>query len=143
MTRSPSSATEAKMKNRLLRRALVVLAGAMLVGACGSDSEKHGVDCDVPGVSERCVCAGNPTDGTRTCQDDGYWSECDCSTPYAGDTGGTTGGETGGSGGVGVGGVLRLRSPVRSKRPLCLAPAEELGFYFTAKSSCCLSCCLA
>ena len=89
-------------------------AVAVVAGGCGGSSNKHGVACDEPGLRERCVCTGE-ADGTRICQDDGYWSDCDCETIYEeGDagsggsgpaSGGTTGDESGGSGRTGTGGV--------------------------------------
>ncbi len=88
---------------------IVLFAAACAIAAgCGGSDAKHGTECPRTGESDRCVCPGEADDGTMTCQQDGYWSECDCSTPYveggAGsggsetDTGGSTSDETGGSG---------------------------------------------
>ena len=51
-----------------------------------------------------------PEGGTRVCQEDGTWDECDCSTPFVDSSGGTGGSETGTGGAPaddarGVGGV--------------------------------------
>ncbi len=101
------------MRTELVRSGLLVMAGVVLAGGCGGNGGKHGVECEHPGERDRCVCTAE-MDGTRTCQEDGYWGECDCDTPYAeGDTGaggmgdstgGTTGAQTGGTGGRGTGG---------------------------------------
>jgi len=99
------------MHKGLLRHGLLVFAGVALAGACGGSGAKHGVECDRPGLSEPCSCPGLPEGGTWTCQEDGYWSECDCDTPYVEDgTGGNgsggdgAGDESGGEGGTRTGG---------------------------------------
>jgi len=88
---------------------LLMLGAVWTVFACGGDESKHGTQCDTPGDREQCVCTGT-TFGTRTCQTDGYWSECDCDAPYDQGSGGIGGSESGiggsesGIGGSGVGG---------------------------------------
>ena len=93
---------------------LLLAAAGWLAAACGGEEGKHGTECPDPGALERCACADN-TVGTMTCADDGYWSACDCSTPFQTGTGGVAGatvdaagGTVPGSGGVpplGVGGM--------------------------------------
>jgi lysophospholipase L1-like esterase len=88
---------------------LPVLVGAAIAGACGGSNEKHATACDEPGTSERCVCAGQASDGTRTCRADRTWTDCDCAAPYLDDgTGGAVGvgGALGGGGTVGTGGLM-------------------------------------
>ena len=94
------------MGSCLVRSGFLVTVGVALAGGCGGNGGKHGVECETPGELGRCVCSG-ALDGTRTCQEDGYWGECDCSTPYVADgTGGeNTGGTTVGTGGDQTGGI--------------------------------------
>ena len=88
------------MRMGLARFGLLVVAGVVLAGACGGSSGKHGVACDEPGLRDRCVCTGD-VDGTRTCQEDGYWSDCDCSTPFVEADGGSQGSDVGSGGATG------------------------------------------
>ena len=94
------------MLERSARAALVVTAAVVLASGCGGSGEKHGTECDDPGDAEACSCPGQPDAGTMVCQEDGYWSDCDCSTPFVDGVGGTSGGDagTGGVPGSSVGG---------------------------------------
>ncbi|MDF1561969.1 MAG: hypothetical protein P1V51_02935 [Deltaproteobacteria bacterium] len=67
--------------------ALFVALPALLSTGCFRGS---GDDCE-PGKKIACVCADDSA-GTRTCQDDGSYADCDCGSP---DGGTTDGGGTG------------------------------------------------
>ena len=89
----------------------LAVGASVVAAACGGSSEKHGVACDEPGLTEACSCPGQPNEGTRTCRLDGYWSECDCDTPYdeggagrGGSDSASSGGGRSGSAGTAVGG---------------------------------------
>ena len=73
-----------------------MIGACAAAGACGGSSEKHGIECEDPGDVQACSCVGQPNAGTMTCQDDGYWSDCDCENPYEGGAG--SGGAAGSSG---------------------------------------------
>ncbi len=75
---------------------------AAAVGGCGGSDGKHGTACDTPGQVESCSCDDGATTGSMVCQDDGYWGDCNCETPYVG-TGGSVG--VGGNESSGVGGL--------------------------------------
>ncbi len=84
---------------------VAVLLLVSLAPGCGGSDAKHGTACDTPGDIQRCVCPDR-ADGIQTCQDDGQWSSCDCSTPYDQLGAGGGGGEadSDGSGGDETGG---------------------------------------
>jgi len=99
-----------------VRQGLLLGTAFVLAGACGGSSESHGDSCPFPGDTVGCVCPGQSDPGTRTCQDDGSWGDCDCSIPSgnagAGNggasssvAGGFAGDDPSGSGGVTVGGT--------------------------------------
>ncbi len=87
-----------------LSHGLVLFGVVALAGACGGNDAKQAVACDQPGLAEACSCSGQPNAGTQTCQDDGFWSDCDCGTVH-GEGGTGTGGSDAGTGGAASGGV--------------------------------------
>jgi hypothetical protein len=85
---------------------LLVAGAGLTIAACGGEAGNHGTQCPSLGALERCACADN-TVGTMTCADNGYWSVCDCSTPYQPGTGGVGGATVEAAGGAapGIGGL--------------------------------------
>ena len=79
-----------------LRRAVLVILGALAVHACSSSKETTVIDCE-PADRRPCVGAGMCV-GTEVCQDNKRWSSCTCQPGAGGAAGAAGSGATGGSG---------------------------------------------
>jgi len=75
------------------------LPGCSAEGDSGGPFSPFG-RCELDGGTEDCVCDGD-LPGTRTCRENGFWSQCDCTDGAVATDGADGIGDNGGSGGTG------------------------------------------